>query len=203
LFDIVIKNTYFYSMLTIDEILQLQQKVCSENDVNAYGQLYTSFMPKLIQFAKSIIKNKELAEEIVSDVFVKVWEKRAQLCGIENLRLYLYISTKNTALNYLSRHYRKNLVSLDDINIEVSTIQYSPEQILINSEMINRINSAIALLPPRCRLVFKLAKEDGLKYNEIAKLLNISIKTIDNQMSIAIKKIATSINYNLKKVSRN
>ena len=190
-------------MLTIDEILQLQQKVCSENDVNAYGQLYTSFMPKLIQFAKSIIKNKELAEEIVSDVFVKVWEKRAQLCGIENLRLYLYISTKNTALNYLSRHYRKNLVSLDDINIEVSTIQYSPEQILINSEMINRINAAIAMLPPRCRLIFKLAKEDGLKYNEIAKLLNISIKTIDNQMAIAIKKIATSINYDLKKVSKN
>ena len=69
---------------------------------------------------------------------------------------------------------------------------------MITSEVINRINTAIAMLPPRCKLIFKLVKEDGLRYNDIAELLNISVKTIDNQMVIAIKKIGKAINFDLK-----
>ena len=69
---------------------------------------------------------------------------------------------------------------------------------MITSEVINRINTAIAMLPPRCKLIFKLVKEDGLRYNDIAELLNISVKTIDNQMVIAVKKIGKAINFDLK-----
>lgn len=186
-------------MLTIEEIKDLQKKIAVADDQNAFGQLYVAFMPRLFQFAQSIIKSKELAEEIVSDVFLKIWQNRVNLQNIDNFKLYLYISTKNTAFNYLSRHFRREVVSLDEMSLSLSSISYNPEQMLITSEVINRINSAIAMLPPRCKVIFKLVKEDGLKYNEIADLLNISVKTIDSQMAIAVKKIGNAINFDLKK----
>jgi RNA polymerase sigma-70 factor (ECF subfamily) len=78
-------------------------------------------------------------------------------------------------------------------------MQYNPEQIFITSEMVSRVNLAVNMLPTRCKLIFKLAKEDGLRYAEIARLLKISIKTIDNQLAIALKKISKSISFDLHK----
>lgn len=186
-------------MLAAEEIRDIQRKICLESDEHAFGQIYLALMPNLLQFAQSIIKNKELSEDIVSDIFVKIWKNRERLADVENFKLYLYISTKNTALNYLSRHFRKDVLSLDEITINCPSVNYNPEQILITSELVNRINATIAMLPPRCKLIFKLAKEDGLKYNEISQLLNISVSTIDSQMAIAVKKISFAIGFDLKK----
>ena len=69
---------------------------------------------------------------------------------------------------------------------------------MITAEMLRRINNAINALPPRCKLVFKLVKEDGLPYKEVADILDISIKTIDNQLAIALRKISEAINLQLK-----
>src|SRR6476661_8352305 len=102
-------------MLAEHELKNLQSKISVHNDQHAFAQLFVSSMPFLTQFAHSIIRNKELAEEIVSDVFIRIWQKRAALHTIANFKLYLYVSTKNTALNYLSRHYRKETVSLDEM----------------------------------------------------------------------------------------
>ena len=186
-------------MITSQEIKELQNKISRDGDQHAYAQLYIAYMPYLLRFANSIIKNNELAEEIVSDVFIKVWQNRADMLKVDNLKLYLYVSTKNTALNYLSRHFRKNIISLEEISLNTSMSPYNPEQLLITSEAVKKINAEIKKLPPRCRLIFKLVKEDRLRYNEIARLLNISVKTIDNQMAIALKKISSAICFDLKK----
>jgi RNA polymerase sigma-70 factor (family 1) len=186
-------------MLSADEIRSLQVKIAEKNDEQAFGRLYMAYLHNLLQFANSIIKNDELAEEIVSDVFVRIWQNRKNIDTIDNFKLYLYISTKNTALNYLSRHFRKEIVSLDEISMNIPLVAYNPEQLLITSEAVKRIEQEISKLPARCRLIFKLVKEDQLKYNDIAKLLNISVKTIDNQMAIAVKKISSAINFELKK----
>jgi RNA polymerase sigma-70 factor (ECF subfamily) len=186
-------------MLNQEEIRELQLKIAGNNDNHAFGQLYMSYIHNLQQFANSIIKNHELAEEIVSDVFLKIWQNRANLGKIENFKLYLYISTKNTALNYLSRHFRREIVSLDEMSLNIPAVSYNPENLLITSEAVKKIEFAIQNLPLRCRLIFKLAKEDGLKYNDISKLLNISIKTIDNQMAIALKKISSAISFDFKR----
>lgn len=185
------------------EIKDLQRKIATCNDQHAFGKLYMALMPNLLQFAQSIIKNRELAEEIVSDVFIKVWQNRTTLAGIDNFKLYLYKSTKNTSFNYLARHYRKDTLTLDEMSLNITTATYNPEQLMITSEIVNKINNTIRMLPDRCKLIFKLVKEDGLKYNEIAHLLNISVKTIDNQMAIAVKKIGNAINFNLKKSSKS
>src|SRR5205809_2405451 len=186
-------------MLALHELKNLQHKIAYDNDQLAFAQLYVSCMPFLLQFANSIIKNKELAEEIVSDVFIKIWQKRADLKKVENFKLYLYISTKNTSLNYLSRHFRKETISLDEMSLNIVTGTYNPEQLMVTSEVSKRIDEEIQRLPNRCKLIFKLVREDGLKYNDIASLLNISVKTIDNQMAIALKKISSAINFQLKK----
>lgn len=186
-------------MITAQEIKELQNKIGRESDQYAYAQLYIAYMPYLLKFATSIIRNHELAEEIVSDVFIKIWQNRADLSKVENLKLYLYVSTKNTSLNYLSRHFRKEIISLEEISLNTSMSPYNPEQLLITSEAVKKINAEIQKLPPRCRLIFKLVKEDRLRYNEIARLLNISVKTIDNQMAIALKKLSGAISFDLKK----
>lgn len=186
-------------MLKPEEIRELQFKIAQNNDDHAFGQLYMSFIHNLQKFAYSIIKNRELAEEIVSDVFIKIWQNKAHLTKIDNFKLYIYISTKNTALNYLSRHFRKEIISLDEMSLNIPAFSYNPENLMITSEAVKKIEFAIQNLPLRCRLIFKLAKEDGLKYNDIAKLLNISVNTIDNQMAIALKKISSAINFEFKK----
>lgn len=192
-------NYSFATMISQQEIQDLQGKISQYSDEQAYAQLYIAYMPYLLKFANSIIKNKELSEEVVSDVFIKVWQNRLDIGKIENFKLYLYVSTKNTAINYLSRHFRKDIVSLEEMSLNISLSPYNPEQLLITSEAVKKINSEIKKLPPRCRLIFKLVKEDRLRYNEIARLLNISVKTIDNQMAIALRKISSSINFDLKK----
>jgi RNA polymerase sigma-70 factor (ECF subfamily) len=184
------------------EIKVLQQRLAEEDSTEAFGQLYMAYMQHLLQFAKSIIRNHELAEEIVSDVFIRIWQNRKKVADIDNLKLYLYVSTKNTALNYLSRHFRKQSLSLDEMTVNLSTASYNPEELLITSEAVKRIEHEIRQLPPRCKLIFKLVKEDGLKYNDIAQLLNISVKTIDSQMAIAVKKISSAIHFELKRNPR-
>jgi RNA polymerase sigma-70 factor (family 1) len=186
-------------MITPAEIKDLQARISQDADQHAFGQLYIAFMPYLLKFAHSIIKNKELSEEIVSDVFIKIWQNRADIGKIENFKLYLYISTKNTSLNYLSRHFRKDIISIEEMSLNISVSAYNPEQLMITSEAVKKINHEIQKLPPRCKLIFKLVKEDRLRYNDIARLLNISVKTIDNQMAIALKKISAAINFDLKK----
>lgn len=186
-------------MISLHDSKALQIKISQHGDQHAFGQMYVAYMPLLLKFAHSIIKNQELAEEIVSDVFIKIWQNRNEIGKIENFKLYLYISTKNTALNYLSRHFRKEVISLEEMSLHISIGPYNPEQLLITAEAVKKINHEIQKLPARCKLIFKLVKEDGLRYNDIAELLNISVKTIDSQMAIALKRISSAINFDLKK----
>jgi len=186
-------------MISQDEIKALHFKICQFGDEHAFGQLYIACMPNLLKFSNTILKNNELAEEVVSDVFLKIWQNRLDVGKIENFKLYLYTSIKNRSLNYLSRHFRKDIISLEEMAMNTSLSPYNPEQLLITSEAVKKINAEITKLPPRCKLIFKLVKEDRLRYNDIAELLNISVKTIDSQMAIALKKISGAISFDLKK----
>jgi len=178
-----------------ENIRLLQQAIACLDDVQAYKQLFLLFHPSLLQFAISILKSKELSEEIVSDVFIKIWQKRQQLDKIENLQFYLFTAVKNRAINKLQEQKKNTAISIDEAHIEIRSIYHDPEQKLISAEMIQDIHAAIQQLPTRCRLIFKLVKEDGLKYKEVAELLHISLKTVENQMSLAFKKIAGAIHF--------
>jgi RNA polymerase sigma-70 factor (ECF subfamily) len=171
-------------------IKELQYQIATYEDNEAYKKLFYALFPSLQNFAYSIIKSRMIAEEIVSDAFIMIWEKRKNLLEIENLRLYLFISVKNAAIRKLQQEKKRNIkLSLDDFDVEFISDYSTPEEIMQSAETEKTIHEVIQHLPPRCKLIFKLAKEDHLKYKEISSLLNISIKTIDAQLSIALKKI--------------
>lgn len=183
-------------MLASPHIQELQQRIALHDDQAAYKELFTCFYKSLQQFAYSFVRSHETAEEIVSDVFMKVWKKRAGLIRIHNLKLYLFISIKNSALNYL-RAQKKSLLQPEQYQVQLQSVYFDPEKLLLTAEMMTRIQKAISDLPPRCQLIFKLVKEDGLKYREVAELLTISVKTVENQMNTAIRKIGLAIHFDI------
>lgn len=179
------------------EIDCLVDKIVLEDDQLAYKALFKSYYDRLFQFAYSITRSKQMAEEVVSDVFVKIWLKRKSLADVSNKHLYLYISTKNQAINYLNKSKKTDTFSLDECVVEFQSIYLDPEQLLITAEMLKRIHYAINQLPPKCQLIFKLIKEDSLQYKEVAELLGLSIKTIENQMALALRKLEHSIGFDI------
>ena len=92
----------------------------------------------------------------------------------------------------------RDVLQPDDYRVQLRSIYFEPEELLITAEMISRIQQAIHQLPPRCQLIFKLIKDDGLKYKEVADLLNLSIKTIENQMTLALRKIGSAIRFDIR-----
>jgi len=186
-------------MITATTIRDLQSRIARYDDQLAYRELFTSLYAYLFRFAKSLVKAKEPAEEIISDVFIKVWEKRKELEKIENLKLYLYVTTRNIAYNYLDKQKRSATNPLEDLQAEFTSLYFDPEQMLITADMMARIQKAVDQLPPKCKMIFKLTKEDGLKYREVAELLNISIKTVENQLTIALQKIGSAVSFDIRK----
>jgi RNA polymerase sigma-70 factor (family 1) len=163
-------------------------------DESAFGQLYLHFSKKLLQFAVSLTRSRQIAEELVEDVFVRLWANRLSIQKIENLTVYLYVSVKNRALNTLSQKAHELVTApFDYLDVTVDEFAPDPYDLLITAEMMTRMHEAIDSLPPRCKIIFKLIRENGLKYKEVSEILNISVNTIDAQMAIAVKKICTSL----------
>jgi RNA polymerase sigma-70 factor (family 1) len=181
------------------EIYELQRRIAIYEDETAFRELFFSFYGPLKKFAIGFVKLQEPAEEIVSDVFIEIWKRRKHLMEIEDLKVYMYICVRNESIRKLQQQ-RKNLtVSLDDFTYQFASNYIRPDEAMLNSELIQKIQAAINDLPPRCKLVYKLAKEDKLKYKDISAILQISIKTVDNHLATALKKIASAINFRLKK----
>jgi len=170
----------------------------ANDDQLAYRQLFIQFHTKLSRFVMGFTKNKELTDEIVSDVFINIWRRRKNIEEIKNLKLYLYVSAKNITFNYLKKLHRENLADLDTVEIEPEDPFADPGAAMITREMNLKLKAAINDLPPRCKLIFTLIKEDGLTYKQTAQLLGISESTVDNQISIALKKISGSIRYTFR-----
>lgn len=161
--------------------------------MKAYHELYDLFYDRLHRFCFSFLKTNEAAEEIVSDVFIKVWQIRSKLGTIDNLGVYLYTIAKNFSLNYITKHFKHPVVSLDQADLETNIATGTPEELCISANILRNIQQAIQQLPPQCRLIFQLVKEDGLAYKEVAQILNVSIFTVRNQLAIATRKMAEAL----------
>ncbi|MEO8109056.1 MAG: RNA polymerase sigma-70 factor [Ginsengibacter sp.] len=180
--------------LTITQINELQFRL-SNDDQNALKELFGHYSKRLFHFAYSIIHSRELAEEIVEDVFIQVWQKRIKLSTLENLTWYLYVATRNISCNYLRKYKKVIHIDIDELTLPNYTIDATPEELIISNEALQNINKIINELPLKCRIIFKLVKEDGLKYKEVAGLLNLTTKTVENQMGIALKKLHAALDH--------
>ena len=183
--------------------LQLQywvEQVALFNDQAAYEKIFLHFNDGLYHLAFSFVKDEQVAEEIISDTFINLWRNRMRLLEIENLKVYLYVSVKNLSIKYLSRNKLRVDFDLNDIILQhVAATSQNPEDLMVSKEVLKSIHMAIDNLPPKCRLIFKLVREDGLKYKEIAQILNLYVKTIDAQMAIAGKRIVQSLSFLIHK----
>lgn len=177
-------------------------RIALSEDMQAYKELYQLMYPNLHKFCYSFTKSNEVAEEVVSDVFIKLWQIRSQLSSINNLVAYLYRIAKNLSLNYLAQASKNPAIQPEDINIE-SVIDFrDPEDLYISKEIIQKIKLIIQELPPQCKVIFVLVREHGLKYNDVADILNISVFTVRNQLAIATKKIAEALQSETQSILR-
>ena len=167
--------------------------IAENDDQGAFGELFALYYPRLLSFAVTILKNRELGEEVVEDVFMKLWQNRKMLNAIKNINYYLLVAVKHTALDYLNKEKKVQFVSLENIELEPGDLELNPENALISRESILAIQKIIEFLPDKCKLIFRLVKESGLKYREVAELLNISIKTVETQMSIALSRVGAAL----------
>ena len=183
------------------DLFELQRRIAVYEDETAYKGLFSRLYIPLKRFSLGFLRSAETAEETVSDVFMEIWRRRAGLMEIEDLKVYMYICVRNASLKKLQQFRKDAIVSLDDFSYEFTSSYINGEEAILTSELHQKIQSVINELPPRCKLVYKLAKEDKLPYKNISAILNISIKTVDNQLATALKRIASAINFRLKKNS--
>jgi len=153
---------------------------------------------ELLWFAMGFLKNKEIAEEIVSDVYVNIWNNRTHLEKIINLKSYLFICVRNGCLSHLRKVKNEKIICIDSVNEYRFLPVEGPEDSLIEKEIIEQIYAAIETLPCKCKLAFTLAKINGLKYREIAEVLGITEKTVNNHLVLAVKKITELLNVSKK-----
>ena len=148
-----------------------------------FKKLFFEYYNPLCNYAFYILENDLLAEDAVQEVFSKLWEDGKDIDSIQNLNAYLYTSVKNKCLEYLRRKELKSKY----INEKIRQIETSPKDEMELWLWMDRITYSMRQLPPKCKQIFALSKLEGLTYAEIAAHLNISAKTVENQMSIAFK----------------
>lgn len=181
-----------------DKIKRLLSEIAVHDDQSAYKELFLMMHGRLSSFATSILKSKYDAEEVVSDVFMRIWEKRVQLAQVESPLFYLFTAVKNQSINRLNSDKKNRQISPEHWMVQLNSVYFNPEKLMMTAEMLKYINNTINTLPPKCRMVFKLIKEDGLRYKEVAELLGISVKTVEAQMAIALRRIGKCMQLEVK-----
>ena len=178
--------------LQAKDILFLQNRVAYVRDELAYKKLFFHFYNSLQRFSFSIVKDFETTEEIVSDSMMKIWDMGNKLASIEKLDAYLFTTTKNACLTFLSKH-KLEISELAGLDVNHISDYENPETQMYVSEIEKKINHCINELPPQCVMVFKLIKEEGFSYKKVSGILEISQNTLETHMRIALKKIRSAL----------
>lgn len=155
-----------------------------DNDKDAFTDFYSHNFRKLILVADKYVQSIPAAEEIVQDVFLKIWEEKELLSEIKSIKAYLYRSVVNASINFINRqkNIEKHHLKIAD-HIVPDEVERHDEE----NELIVLLYNEIEMLPEKCQQVFKLSRIEGLKYRDIASQLNISEKTVENHMGNALK----------------
>ncbi|HEX2921287.1 MAG TPA: RNA polymerase sigma-70 factor [Bacteroidales bacterium] len=155
-------------------------------DVKEFESLFRSSYPSLVRYAKVLVKDHDTAEEIVQDLFVRLWQNKNDLLIDSSLTGYLFRSVHNRCL-----HHINHLKVVEKYNEEMSQKQpespESPADILNYAELQGKIARILEKLPERCGQIFFMNRFEGLKYAEIAQKLSVSIKTVEANMGKALK----------------
>lgn len=161
-------------------------KALKEGDESAFEMIFKSHYQPLCNYAYSFLLDRDEAEEMVQATFLNVWEKKGSITIETSLKSYLYRAVRNSCLNAI-KHAKIKKKHADESLSTLDSSYESVSQTVISAELDQKIGDALMQLPEQCRLVFKMSRFEELKYAEIAEQLNISIKTVENQIGKALK----------------
>lgn len=180
-----------HSRKTIKELFRQIQ----HGHAAAFDRVYLMHFDNLKRFALQYVKREAAAEEIVSERFVQLWLRRAKLAEIENPIFYLYRSVKNACLTLLEREGRHAQVPIEAMqgNALQAMDTDDPEKMLEYKELIAYLDAAIDRMPDQRRTIFRMVKEDRLKCREVADLLGLSVRTVENQVYLAVKRLSEEV----------
>lgn len=171
-----------------------------ETDELDFSKVYFIYFPKLVRFAREFVLSTEDAENIIQDIFLYLWEHRELLVTLNNPNAFLFTLVKNKSIDFLrlkKRMDQKNekleTVLDKELQLKMYALQQFDENALSNDDIETLLNNAINKLPDKCREIFILSRMEGLKYKEIADRLEISTKTVENQISIALRKLKVEL----------
>ena len=164
--------------------------IIREGKIPAFTKFYTLFFPRLLLVSDKYIKDAFVAEEIVQNVFLKIWENPENLEEVKSIPSYLYKSVVNASINHVNR--QKNIAQHHQKIASDFTEEYVVD-LEEENELIVLLHTEIDKLPPQCKKIFKLSRFDHLKYKEIAMLLDISERTVENHISTALKALRKSL----------
>lgn len=171
------------------ETKDLWKKICEDDDIKAFESFYYTMFNRLIRFCMYYVEQREPAEEIVSEVFVKCWNNRKSLTHIDLPETYLFVAVKNQSIKYRKKFSSIHLVEIEATHETQLVDLADPALKLERKELHHRLDTAIETLPTQARMVFRLIKENGLKYKEVAEILEISPRTVQTQLFRAIAKL--------------
>lgn len=161
-------------------------------DKKALEFLFKAHYSTLCNFSLSIVKNKEIAEEAVGDIFFMLWNDRDKLNISQSVKAYLFKAVKNESIKLLNKERRLS-GNWEELHPNQFIDKLSPETTLVYKELKSKYQAALEALPKQCKLIFKMHKIDDLKYEEISDILELSVKTVENQMSKALRLIRKSV----------
>lgn len=164
--------------MTIDKRVEMEGRLEGRN----FEQLFRDYFPPLMAFARKILVDEDDAREVVHLVFIKLWEKRNEVDLSTSLKSYLFTSVHNRSLNVIRDRKKFSSGEVPEVAGE-----WDVSAQIESMELEGKIREVIDSLPEKCREIFEMNRFEGLKYGEIASKLDISIKTVENQMSKALK----------------
>ena len=158
-------------------------------DHEAFRSLFMKYYPKMKYFIAHIVKSEEIAEELTQDIFEKIWRNRAELTNIQSFSSYLYRISKNIAINHLRRKYVERTY-IENYNID---LDFSLEDQLDANELRLLILLEVDKMPEQRKKIFMMSRFQNIKNDEIAQNLNITKKTVENHLNMALKQIRKTI----------
>ncbi|MFY0650574.1 MAG: RNA polymerase sigma-70 factor [Cyclobacteriaceae bacterium] len=162
-------------------------KVAEEDDSRSFRLLFNNYYDRLLKIAQYFVKSDVLSEEIVVDVFVSTWKNRHKLLEIEKLDHFLFSAVKRKSIDYLRKLKREKTIPIDNSYENTFKSESNPESEVLYKEFESVVNAAILMLPPKRQLIYRMIKEDGLKYREVSELLEVSEKTVEFHIGQALK----------------
>lgn len=163
-----------------------------QGDVGQFESLFRSSYASLVKYARTLIKDNDTAEEIVQDLFFRLWKDREKTVIESSLNGYLFRAVHNSCIHYIN-HARVVEKYAREMSLKSEGYSESPTEIMHYEELQDKVAKVIERLPEKCGRIFCMSRFEGLKYSEIAKKLSVSVKTVEANMGRALREFRRAL----------